>query len=134
MQNGFEATTAGITVTVRVFYLADQSRPESGEFVWAYHITILNQGTATVQLLRRSWEITDANGHTQRVHGPGVVGETPILAPGEDFEYTSGTPLPTSSGFMVGKYHMKNIGTGADFDIAIPAFSLDSPYQNTRLH
>ncbi len=134
MNSGFQATTAGITVTVLVFYLDEQSQPESGHYVWAYQITIANGDKIPVQLLRRSWEITDANGHTQRVHGPGVVGETPVIEPGEEYEYTSGTPLGTSSGFMVGKYHMIEVKSGKPFDIAIPAFSLDSPHQNTRLH
>jgi ApaG protein len=134
MTTAFQATTADITVTVRVFYLPEQSKPESRHFVWAYQIRIENGGDETVQLLRRTWAITDETGHTHRVHGEGVVGATPILAPGERFEYSSGTPLATSSGFMTGKYHMQEIRTGREFDIAIPAFSLDSPHQNTRLH
>jgi ApaG protein len=134
MNPGFQATTAGITVTVQVFYLADQSKPEAAHFVWAYHVTIENGGDVTVQLLRRSWAITDENGRTQHVHGEGVIGETPVLEPGESFEYTSGTPLSTSSGFMTGKYHMQEVRSGDEFDVVIPAFSLDSPHQNTRLH
>ncbi len=134
MSTGFQATTAGITVTVRVSYLANRSKPEAGQWVWAYRVNIANESNATVQLLRRTWHITDDTGHTQRVHGEGVIGETPILEPGESFEYTSGTPLPTPSGFMTGKYHMLDVAAGTEFDIAIPAFSLDSPQQNTRLH
>lgn len=134
MSTGFQATTAGITVTVRVSYLANRSNPEAGQWVWAYRVNILNESNVTVQLLRRTWHITDETGHTQRVHGDGVVGETPILEPGENFEYTSGTPLATPSGFMTGKYHMLDVAAGTEFDIAIPAFSLDSPQQNTRLH
>ncbi|MDR3505985.1 MAG: Co2+/Mg2+ efflux protein ApaG [Acidocella sp.] len=134
MRPGFTATTHDITVEVQVFHLADQSRPDSGEFLWAYHITITNNGRFAVQLLRRSWRITDAHGRLQTVHGEGVVGEQPLMQPGEKFEYTSGVPLSTPSGFMVGQYHMQAIPSGAQFDIEIPAFSLDSPYQNTRLH
>jgi ApaG protein len=134
MTSGFQATTAGISVTVRVSYLADQSKPDLSRFVWAYHITIVNGGSVTVRLLRRTWFITDETGRTQRVHGEGVVGETPILEPGEQFEYTSGTPLATSSGFMTGKYHMIEMESGEEFDIAIPAFSLDSPHQKSSLH
>jgi len=130
----FEATTSGITVSVRVFYLADRSKPDLGEFFWAYQVTITNTSQLTVQLLKRTWLITDESGRTQRVHGDGVVGETPILAPGEAFQYTSGTPLATSSGFMTGKYHMIELESGEKFDVAIPAFSLDSPNLNTRLH
>jgi ApaG protein len=134
MSTGFQATTAGITVTVRVSYLANRSKPEAGQWVWAYRVNITNESNVTVQLLRRTWHITDETGHTQRVHGEGVIGETPTLEPGESFEYTSGTPLPTPSGFMTGKYHMLDVDAGTEFDIAIPAFSLDSPQQNTRLH
>jgi ApaG protein len=84
--------------------------------------------------LRRTWRITDGNGRTQTVSGEGVVGQQPILDPGESFEYTSGTPLDTPSGFMLGIYHMVATASGEAFDVAIPAFSLDSPHQNTRVH
>jgi ApaG protein len=134
LDSGFQATTAGIAVTVRVFYLEDQSKPEASQFVWAYRINIRNGGDVTVQLRERTWEITDAHGRAQIVHGEGVIGEQPVLEPGENFEYTSGVPLPTSSGFMTGKYHMIRTASGERFDVAIPAFSLDSPHQNTRLH
>jgi ApaG protein len=87
-----------------------------------------------VRLLRRTWHITDARGRVQRVEGPGVVGKQPVLGPGETFEYTSGTPLETPSGFMTGAYHMIDLGSGTPFDIVIPAFSLDSPHQAGRLH
>jgi ApaG protein len=130
----FNAITAGISVTVRVTFLESQSRPRTGHFVWAYHITIANQGDITVQLLRRTWHITDATGRTQIVHGDGVVGEQPVLAPGERFAYSSGTPLPTASGFMTGWYHMLSVDTDEEFDIAVPAFSLDSPYEDSSRH
>ncbi len=144
----YAATTRGIKVRVASFYLEDQSVPESHRYVWAYRIVIENHGTQTVQLLRRTWEITDATGRTFRVEGDGVVGEQPVLEPGEAFEYTSGTPLETPSGFMVGWYHMMAHGegpavaqamagddaAGGAFDVAIPAFSLDSPHQPGRLH
>jgi len=134
LDNEFYATTASIRVGVRVFYLADQSKPETGHFVWAYRVTINNQGADTVQLLKRTWKITDAYGRTAHVHGDGVVGEQPIIKAGESFEYTSGTPLATPSGFMTGQYHMIKTADGAAFDIAIPTFSLDSPHQNNRLN
>ncbi|MDE8349367.1 MAG: Co2+/Mg2+ efflux protein ApaG [Acidocella sp.] len=134
MENAFLATTAGIKVAVRVFYLGDQSRPEAGHFVWAYRVTIDNMSGETVQLLKRTWRITDALGKVQLVHGDGVVGEQPVLKAGASFEYTSGTPLGTSSGFMTGEYHMIRVDKSEPFDIAIPAFSLDSPYQNTWRH
>ena len=102
--------------------------------MWAYRIRIENLGREPVQLLRRTWHITDAHGRTQSVKGAGVIGQQPVLEPGESFEYTSGTPLETPSGFMVGTYHMVATDSGEAFDVAIPAFSLDSPHQDGRLH
>ena len=134
MAQDYAKTTRGVRVSVRSFYLEDQSKPETGHFIWAYRVKIENVGTATVQLLRRTWEITDARGRTQRVQGAGVIGEQPVMGPGESFEYTSGTPLETPSGFMVGTYHMIVTGSGEAFDVAIPAFSLDSPHQGGRVH
>lgn len=134
MQNLFHATTAGIGVDVSVHFLEDQSDPQEGRYVWAYRVRISNASSETVQLLRRTWRITDAQGQVMVVEGEGVVGEQPVLAPGSAFEYTSGTPLPTASGFMTGSYHMQHPETGDRFDIAIPAFSLDSPYQNRQIH
>jgi ApaG protein len=127
-------TTRDVNVSVRSFFLADQSQPEESHFVWAYRVKIENQGPEPIQLLRRTWQITDARGRTQHVHGTGVVGEQPLLEPGESFEYTSGTPLDTPSGFMVGAYHMVVPSSGESFDVAIPAFSLDSPHQSGRVH
>ena len=130
----YAQTTRDVCVSVRAFFLADQSRPEEGHFFWAYRVRIENRGRESVQLLRRTWQITDARGRTQHVNGVGVVGEQPLLEPGESFEYTSGTPLDTPSGFMVGAYHMIVPSSGENFDVAIPAFSLDSPHQNSRIH
>jgi ApaG protein len=135
MRDDYSETTRSIRVAVRAFYLADQSEPERSHFVWAYRVAITNEGQDTVQLLKRSWQITDGLGRTQAVHGDGVVGEKPVIEPGKSFEYTSGTPLPTASGFMRGAYHMVVHGTGEPFDVRIPAFSLDSPHQPTsRVH
>jgi ApaG protein len=134
MIEDYEKTTRGIRVTVRSFYLEDQSEPDESHFVWAYRVRIENRGREPVQLLRRTWRITDARGKTQQVHGAGVVGEQPTLEPGESYEYTSGTPLDTPSGFMVGAYHMIAPESGETFDVAIPAFSLDSPHQNSQVH
>jgi ApaG protein len=131
---GFTAVTHAIRVSVRTQYLAEQSEPERSHFVWAYRVTISNEGSRTVQLMQRTWFITDARGLTQRVHGDGVVGERPVLDPGESFEYTSGTPLATPSGFMRGTYHMVVAETGEGFDVAIPGFSLDSPHQPSAVH
>ena len=130
----YAQTTRDVSVSVRAFFLADQSRPDESHFVWAYRVKIENHGGEPVQLLRRSWRITDARGRIQHVQGAGVVGEQPLLEPGETFEYTSGTPLDTPSGFMVGTYHMVVPSSGETFDVAIPAFSLDSPHQAGRVH
>lgn len=129
----YSATTRQICVTVSPAYLDKQSAPEESHFVWAYHVTIQNHGSETVQLLHRHWRITDARGKLLEVRGPGVIGEQPRLEPGEAFEYTSGTPLTTPSGIMSGSYRMKN-ERGESFDIEIPAFSLDSPYQPAQLN
>ena len=115
-------------------YLAEQSDPEAGTWVWAYQVRIENRGAAAVQLMRRTWRITDARGRMETVQGPGVVGKTPTLRPGEAFEYSSGTPLHTASGFMSGAYHMLLTETGEAFDAVIPTFSLDSPAQRRSVH
>lgn len=133
-RDDYSRTTRSVCVSVRSFYLADQSQPDEHHYVWAYRVKIENKGSEPVQLLRRTWQITDARGRTQHVHGAGVVGEQPLLEPGEAFEYTSGTPLDTPSGFMVGAYHMVVPSSGENFDVAIPAFSLDSPHQSGRVH
>jgi ApaG protein len=130
----FTAVTRGLRVTVRTFYLADQSNPDESRYVWAYRVRIANEGRETVQLMKRSWYITDSLARTQHVHGDGVVGEQPVLEPGEAFEYTSGTPLATPSGFMRGVYHMVMPATGETFDAEIPAFSLDSPHGQVTLN
>lgn len=125
----FAQTTHDIKVTVQPEYLASQSNPREGIFVWAYHISIENLGGDTVQLLNRHWQITDNCGRVQEVRGPGVVGEQPVLKPGQSFKYTSGTHLFAPSGIMVGDYEMASPLTGARFQVAVPAFSLDSPEQ-----
>lgn len=112
----YEKITRKISVSVRPFYLEEQSSPDEYRFVWAYRVNIENRGPETVQLLRRHWRITDKLGRLQEVKGPGVVGEQPILNPGETFEYTSGCPLATPSGIMAASYQMTNTG-GEHFDI-----------------
>ena len=129
----FTAETSGVFVVVRPIYLPEQSDPEGGRYVWAYTVTIDNGGTETVQLRDRSWAIVDATGRTEHVRGPGVVGEQPVLRPGERFEYTSGCPLPTPSGFMSGHYTMVR-EDGSTFEVAIPAFSLDRPSRSRTLN
>ena len=120
----YRAVTRKIEVTVTPRFVSERSSPDNGYYFWAYTIDIANLGTETVQLKTRHWRITDALGRLQEVKGPGVVGEEPTLKPGESFEYTSGVPLPTPSGFMVGSYGMVT-AAGEHFDIEIPAFSLD---------
>lgn len=134
MSDDYTETTQSIRVSVRSFYLADQSRPDDNHYVWAYRVRIENLRIAPVQLLSRSWRIIDAQGRVQTVQGEGVIGQQPVLEPAETFEYTSGTPLETPSGFMSGTYHMICPDTGEIFDVAVPAFSLDSPFHNRRVH
>lgn len=113
-----------MTATPR--YVAERSEPDRSRYFWAYTIEVSNLGQETVQLKARHWIITDANGHTEEVHGAGVVGEEPLLPPGGRFEYTSGVPLTTATGIMSGSYDMLTEG-GERFTIEVPAFSLDIP-------
>jgi ApaG protein len=127
----YRAVTRSIEVTVEPRFLTEQSDSEDARFVWAYTITIVNRGDVTVQLRSRYWQITDENGRMQEVRGAGVVGEQPVIAPGGQFQYTSGCPLATPSGLMVGTYQMEG-PDGALFSVDIPAFSLDSPHAVRR--
>ena len=129
----YTATTRAIRVTVRPQYLPDQSDPAKAQYVWAYQVRIENRGDETVQLRSRHWKITDGLGRLQEVKGPGVVGKTPMLRPGDVFEYTSGTPLSTPSGIMGGTYQMVD-EAGVKFDIEVPTFSLDTPTAQRSLN
>jgi ApaG protein len=129
----YEAVTRDIRVRVEPLYVEDQSSPDENHFFWSYTVTISNEGDEPMQLRSRLWRITNAIGITQEVRGPGVVGLTPTIAPGESFSYTSGCPLETPSGIMVGSYQMAN-AKGQLFDVAIPAFSLDSPFAHRSLN
>ena len=129
----YEEITRSIRITVKPFFLDEQSSPENDHYVFAYQVKIENQGVETVQLRNRYWKITDGFGQQQEVRGEGVVGEQPVINPGDSYEYTSGTPLGTSSGIMVGTYGMVTSG-GESFDAVVPAFSLDSPYTPKRLN
>ena len=122
----YRAVTRSIQVTVEPSFVEDESSPGDDRYVWAYTIEIVNLGLENVRLRSRFWRITDASGRTEEVRGAGVVGKEPLLKPGESFEYTSGCPLSTPSGIMVGTYQMQN-EHGELFSIAIPAFSLDLP-------
>ena len=130
-EQAYTKTTQGIKVIAMPQYLADQSDPAESRYVWAYTIRIMNQSEATVKLLNRHWRITDASGRLREVRGPGVVGEQPVLKPGDEFEYTSGVPLSTPSGIMQGEYEMI-LESGATMEVLIPPFSLDSPVGSSR--
>ena len=129
----YTTTTHSIMVTVEPTYLDDESRPRRNRFVWAYHVTIENQGVEPVQLKSRYWKITDSLGRTQEVRGEGVIGEQPVISPGQSYEYSSGTPLSTPSGIMMGCYYMET-RDGRTLEIDIPAFSLDSPEERSPVH
>jgi ApaG protein len=122
----YRAVTRQIEVLVEPEFLPERSSPENRQFFWAYSIAIVNEGNESVQLKTRHWIITDGRGQQQEVRGEGVVGEQPHIAPGERYEYTSGVPLTTPSGFMTGSYQLVT-ESGEKFDLAIPLFSLDSP-------
>ncbi|MFV2091788.1 MAG: Co2+/Mg2+ efflux protein ApaG [Hyphomicrobiales bacterium] len=129
----YHRTTRSIQVNVETTYMDEESEPDRDYFFWAYTINIENTGDEEVQLRARHWKITDAFGRTREVQGDGVVGEHPILSPGDSFEYTSGVPLRTPSGIMVGSYEMQT-EMGESFTVSIPAFSLDCRYDYGRVH
>ena len=129
----YRAITRQIEVTVEPNFLPERPPVDHRQYFWSYTIVITNTGEETVQLRTRYWIITDAAGHKEEVRGEGVIGEQPVLAPGEHFEYTSGVGLPTASGFMSGRYQMMS-ESGEQFEIDIPAFSLDGPATNRVLN
>ncbi|MEQ1932117.1 MAG: Co2+/Mg2+ efflux protein ApaG [Parvularculaceae bacterium] len=129
----YERITRGIRINVRPNYLEKESDPGDGRFVWSYTVCIHNDSPETVRLRTRYWRIIDSAGLVEEVQGVGVVGEQPTIKPGEGFEYTSGTPLPTPSGLMLGRYLMET-AAGERFEAEIPPFSLDSPYERRQLH
>jgi ApaG protein len=131
--SNYNQTTRGVRITVTPVFLTEQSDPANNDYVWAYTVTIENGSETTVQLTARCWHITDRNGITQVVKGPGVVGEQPILREGDVFTYTSGCPLSTPSGLMRGHYIMQTLD-GDVFEAHIPAFSLDSPFDVRTLN
>jgi ApaG protein len=129
----YEKQTKDILVCAEPLFLEEHSSPEEYYYVWAYTIKIENKGDQQIQLLNRHWIITDANGHSQEVKGEGVVGEQPVLKPGESYVYTSGAPLSTSSGFMKGSYQMQ-YDDGSIIDVQIPTFILDNPDLQSNIH
>jgi len=123
----YEAKTGAIRVRVEPEFIEERSSPEEGHYFWTYTVQIDNEGEESVQLMSRVWLITDEAGRREEVRGKGVVGQCPTIGPGESFNYTSGCPLATPSGIMVGSYQMRN-EDGQEFTVQIPAFSLDCPY------
>ena len=123
----YEQTTRNVVVRVEPDFLADQSSPADDRYIWAYTVEIENKGSEDLQVMERFWRIADRDGQVQEVRGDGVVGEKPVLKPGETFRYTSGAPLSAPSGIMLGTYQVEN-KQGERFDVNIPAFSLDSPF------
>ena len=126
-EHSSETVTQGVRVRVEPEYLPDQSDPDEGLWVHAYHVTITNEGAETVQLLSRHWVITNAQGEEEHVRGPGVVGFQPLLEPGQSFRYSSGCPLNTSVGSMHGEYQMIT-QAGARFDALVSPFTLAEPF------
>lgn len=129
----YRAVTRKIEVVVEPFYLEEESDPVENRYIFGYRITILNNSEGTIQLRSRYWQITDGYGQIEEISGPGVVGEQPILEPGDSFQYSSGCPLTTASGVMVGRYQMED-ENGGEFEVDIPAFSLDMPDQARTLN
>lgn len=129
----YEEITRDIKIAVEPDFLEDQSDPDENRYLWSYRVTIENKSELSVQLLSRYWRITDGRGRVREVRGDGVIGEQPVIAPGRAFEYTSGAPLETSSGFMTGSYHMRT-SAGENFEVGIPMFALESPYAARRMH
>tara|TARA_B100001027_G_scaffold57330_1_gene38719 strand:- start:109 stop:519 length:411 start_codon:yes stop_codon:yes gene_type:complete len=129
----YSKTTNDVTVTVKPYFLDDQSSPQESHFVWAYQVNITNSGSKPIKVSHRNWLIIDANGKVINVQGEGVVGEFPIIEPGQTFEYTSGTPLKTNSGIMQG-FYLVSQDNGEKLKIDIPTFSLDSPYNKKKVH
>lgn len=122
----FKATTHDVSVTVMPVYIDERSNPATSQYFWAYRVVIENNSDQTLQLLTRYWHITDSSGHVEEVSGDGVIGEQPVMKPGQIFSYTSGCPLHTPSGIMVGHYMMQD-ENGKMLKIEIPAFPLDLP-------
>lgn len=129
----YECTTRDVLVRVQPHYRAEQSNPAEHYYFWSYRVEIVNGSGEPVQLRARHWQITDGQGRIHDVRGTGVVGEQPLLMPGQRFEYTSGVPLPTPTGFMTGSYQMQT-PSGERFEVGIPVFPLDQPEAPRRLH
>ncbi|WFW29778.1 MAG: Co2+/Mg2+ efflux protein ApaG [Wolbachia endosymbiont of Menacanthus eurysternus] len=130
----YTLTTNSVEVTVLPVYIEEQSIPYEECYVWMYNIKIRNKSSSTIQLLSRYWQIIDYKGKVNEIAGAGVIGEQPVIKPGEVFRYTSGTYLNAPSGIMQGRYEFLNEKSAKVFEVMIPPFSLDSPYINSRPH
>ena len=130
----YQRETRKVVVEVAPFFLQEGSQPEDDVFLWAYHVSITNQRNHPIHLHHRHWYITDASGEIQEVQGKGVVGEQPVILPDRTYEYASGVALKTPSGMMYGTYLMKSPETGEELVVDIPAFSLDSPFEQGVVH
>ena len=129
----YEQKTRDVIVRVEPDFLDEQSSPADDRFIWAYTVDIENQGATEYQVMERFWKIADSRGHVQEVRGAGVVGEKPVVRPGETFRYTSGAPLNAPSGVMLGSYKLES-PDGERFDVEIPLFNLDSPHEPRLLN
>lgn len=129
----YQAETHGVRVTAAPRFMESESMPEQGRYFWAYSIEIENRSARTLRLMTRHWQITDGRGQVHEVRGEGVVGQQPVLRPGESFSYTSGCPLMTPDGSMSGSYAMVD-EAGEIVDVDVPLFPLDSPYVKKVLH
>jgi len=134
LQPLFEQRTKNVIVRVEPEFLAEQSSPSDSRFIWAYTVEIDNQGEEDLTVTERFWQIADSRGQVQEVRGKGVVGEEPVVKPGEVFRYTSGAPLTAPSGMMRGTYTVQESGSGESYDVDIPAFVLDSPHEGLILN
>lgn len=134
LQPLFEQRTKDVVVRVEPEYLAEQSSPSDSRFIWAYTVEIDNQGAEDLTVTERFWQIADSRGQVQEVRGKGVVGEKPVVKPGEVFRYTSGAPLTAPSGMMRGTYTVQGSSTGESYDVDIPCFVLDSPHEGLVLN
>jgi len=124
-----QQVTEGVSITVESFYQPAQSNPLSSEYLFAYRITIENLSTMPVKLLRRHWHIVDSNGAYREVEGEGVVGEQPVIAPGESYQYVSSANLRSEIGKMYGTYRMENLYNKKQFSVAIPEFQMVAPFK-----
>ena len=134
LQPMFEQRTKDVVVRVEPEFLAEQSSVSDSRFIWAYTVEIDNQGSEDLTVTERFWQIADSRGQVQEVRGKGVVGEKPVVKPGEVFRYTSGAPLTAPSGMMRGTYTVQGVSTGESYDVDIPAFVLDSPHEGLVLN